>query len=108
VKWLSAEYRDFDGVPRAMLCRNANGTYYFVSGFDQARNRHSDAYAVYRLPDLPESEVCASWFGLETRAIARLTDLPVREFPFDHARREFLDFDPIAARLEKDDEASRR
>jgi hypothetical protein len=100
VKWLSAEYRDFDGMPRAMLCRTAGGTWYFLSEFDRARDRYSDAYAVYRLPALSESEVCASWFGLETRAIERLPDLPVNEFPFDATRREFLDYDAIAARLE--------
>jgi hypothetical protein len=54
---------------------------------------------VYRIPELRESELCASWFGLETRALARLPDIPVNEFPFDAATHRFLDYDPIAPLL---------
>jgi hypothetical protein len=48
-----------------------------------------------------EGEACLSWFGLETRALQRLPDLPVRDFPFDVAGRRFLPYDSIAAMLER-------
>ena len=62
--WLHSEYRDFDTVPRAMLCRSARGTYYFLSRFDASRGAYPDIYEAYRLPPLGEGEVCQSWFGL--------------------------------------------
>jgi hypothetical protein len=94
--WLHAQYRDFDGVPRTMICTTARGTYYFVSHYDPASGRHSDHYEIYRIPPIAEGEACASWFGLETRALERLPDLPVREFPFDAQARRFLPYDSIA------------
>jgi hypothetical protein len=93
--WLQAEYRDFHGYPRAMLCTNARGTYYFWSRFDADRDRHAEVYEVYCIRPFTGSETCESWFGLETRALERLADLPVDEFPFDLKRRQFLPYDPI-------------
>lgn len=97
--WLHAEYRDFDAVPRAMLCTSARGTYYFVSRFDSARGAWSDSYEVYRIRPMGEGEACLSWFGLETRALERLPDVPVGDFPFDMAARAFLPYDPIIGLL---------
>ena len=93
--WLHAEYRDFDGVPRAMLCTGRHGTYYFLSRLDSARGDYADAYEVYRMRPMGEGETCLSWFGLETRALERLADIPVRDFPFDARARAFLPYDPI-------------
>ncbi len=98
-RWLHAEYRDFHDVPRAMLCTGEAGTFLFLSRFDRAADEYSDCYEVYRLPPISGSEVCASWFGLETRALARLPDLPVGAFPFDLATRSFLEYDAIAPLL---------
>ncbi|MGH8251543.1 MAG: hypothetical protein ACREVI_12740 [Steroidobacteraceae bacterium] len=98
-RWLHAEYRDFHDFPRVMVCTNADGTYLFSSPFDPASGRYADYYEVYRLPAMSESETCLSWFGLETRALERLPDLPVRAFPFDTARREFLEYDSIRSAL---------
>lgn len=100
MRWLHAEYRDFDGFPRTMVCATASDTYYFVSRYDAASGRHSDHYEVYRIRPSGEGEACASWFGLETRALARLADLPVRDFPFDVQARRFLPYDSIAHLLE--------
>lgn len=97
--WLHAEYRDFDGVPRAMLCTGRRGTYYFLSRLDGARGTYSDVYEVYRIRPMGEGEVCLSWFGLETRAFERLPDIPVRNFPFDVAALAFLPYDPIATMI---------
>jgi hypothetical protein len=97
--WLHAEYREFDEVPRAMLCTSAHGTYYFVSRFDAAVAAHSDAYETYRIRSPGEADTCLSWFGLETRALERLPDIPVRSFPFDLAARAFLPYDSIASML---------
>jgi hypothetical protein len=96
--WLQAEYRDFDAVPRAMLCRGVRGTYFFLSR-PHASGGYSEAYEVYRLDPIGEGEVCQSWFGLETRARERLPDLPVRDFPFDVSARRFLPYDSIASSL---------
>lgn len=98
-RWLHAEYRDFDGSPRAMLCTSAKGTYFFLSRFDASRGAYSDDYEVYRLRPMGEGDACQSWFGLETRAIERLADVPVRDFPFDASSRRFLPYDPIASCL---------
>ena len=97
--WIHAEYRDFEDVPRMMVCTNAQGTYYFWSRFDHAKGAYADYYEVYRIRPLSDSEACASWFGLETRALERLPDIPVDDFPFDVATRRFLSYDPIAALL---------
>jgi hypothetical protein len=97
--WLTAEYRDFDGYPRTMVCTNTRGTYLFKSPIDPARNAYLDHYEVYRIRPLPEGDACLSWFGIETRALERLPDIPVREFPFDQATRRFLPYDPIAPLL---------
>lgn len=97
--WLHAEYRDYDVVPRAMLCTGAGGTYYFVSRFDAWRRTYSDSYEVYRIRPMGEGEACLSWYGLETRALERLSDLPVRDFPFDVTARTFLAYDPIVPLL---------
>jgi hypothetical protein len=97
--WIHAEYRDFEDVPRMMVCTNALGTYYFSSRFDHAKGAYADYYEVYRIRPLSDSEACASWFGLETRALERLPDIPVEDFPFDVATRRFLSYDPIAALL---------
>ena len=97
--WLYAEYRDFDVVPRAMLCTSAQGSYYFVSRFDATSGAFADSYEVYRIRPMGEGEACLSWFGLETRAVERLPNLPVRDFPFDVAARAFLPYDAIAAML---------
>lgn len=93
--WLQAEYRDFHDYPRTMLCTSARGTFYFCSRFDPARDGYSEFYEAYRIRPFTGSEPCESWFGLETRAIERLPDLPVDEFPFDLKRRQFLPYDPI-------------
>jgi hypothetical protein len=98
--WVHAEYRDFHEFPRAIVCTCGAGTYFFLSRVDAASGEYADHYEVYRLPALSDSEVCASWFGLETRALRRLPDLPVRAFPFDVRRREFLEFDSIAELLQ--------
>jgi hypothetical protein len=95
-EWIHAEYRDFDVIPRMMVCTDPRGTYFFRSPFDAERNEYADYYEVYRIRPLSDSEACASWFGLETRALARLQDIPVDEFPFDAALRKFLPYDPIA------------
>lgn len=97
--WLEAEYRDFDGVPRAMLCTGRHATYYFLCRFDAARDAYDDVYEVYRIRPMGEGEVCLSWFGLETRALQRLPDIPVRSFPFDVTARAFLPYDPIVTML---------
>lgn len=97
--WLHAEYRDFDLVPRAMLCTSARGTYYFLSRFDVGRGLYSDSYEVYRIGPMGEGEACLSWFGLETRARERLQDISIGDFPFDVASREFLPYDSIASML---------
>lgn len=98
--WLQAEYRDFDGVPRAMLCTTVGGScFYFVSRFDTRSGAWSDSYETYRVRPLGEGEACQSWFGLETRARQRLPDIPVRDFPFDGAARAFLPYDSIASIL---------
>lgn len=65
-EWLHAEYRDQDGVPRAMLCTSARGCCFFLSRFGATREAYSDAYEVYRVPPPGESEPCLSWFRLET------------------------------------------
>jgi hypothetical protein len=98
-RWLQAEYRDFDEFPRLIVCTGSEGTFFFRSRFDAATGRYCGHYEVYRLPSQSDSEPCASWFGLETRALARLADLPVHEFPFDVERRTFLPYDSIAERL---------
>lgn len=97
--WLHAEYRDFHEFPRAMLCTGRHAAYYFLCRFDAARDAYDDVYEAYRLRPMGEGEVCQSWFGLETRAVERLPDIPVRDFPFDAASREFLPYDPIAPLL---------
>ena len=97
--WLHAEYRDFDTVPRAMLCRSAKGTYYFLSRFDASRGAYPETYEAYQLPAMSEGEACQSWFGLETRAIERLPDIRVSDFPFDVTTRRFLPYDAIASSL---------
>ena len=50
---------------------------------------------MYRMPSLSDGELAGSWEGLELRALERLSDLPVGVFPFDIARRAFLDYDSI-------------
>lgn len=97
--WLHAEYRDFHDVPRAMLCTSARGTFYFLSRLDAKRGDYSDAYEVYRIHPPGEGDACQSWFGLETRALERLPDIPVRSFPFDLVARTFLPYDSIASKL---------
>lgn len=97
--WLHAEYRDFDDVPRAMLCTSTSGCYFFLSRFDATRGEYSNAYEVYRILPPAESETCQSWFGLETRAQERLPDIPVRSFPFDGVALRFLPYDSIAPML---------
>lgn len=92
-RWQYAEYRDFDEVPRTIVCSGAPGTFLFLCR--AAADGYADHYEVYRLPPLRDGEACASWFGLETRATQRLDDLPVEAFPFDPLRREFLPYDPI-------------
>jgi hypothetical protein len=104
-RWLQAEYREFHDVPRMMVCTGREGTLLFYSRFDATVARYFDHYEVYRLPYQSDSEPCASWFGLETRALERLDDLPVREFPFDGERRAFLPYDSIAPRLRRRHEA---
>lgn len=106
--WLNAEYRDFYDVPRMMVCTSAAGTYLFLSRFDSVTDDYSDTYEVYRVPTMSESETCGSWFGLETRAHERLPDLPVSSFPFDNARRVFLEYDSIAPLLERRSGKDRR
>jgi len=98
-EWLHAEYRDFHGVPRAMLCTSASGTFYFLSRLDAKRGEYSEAYEVYRIDPPGEGEACQSWFGLETRALERLPDIPVGSFPFDPGTRAFLPYDSIASLL---------
>lgn len=97
--WLHTEYRDFHDFPRAMLCTSRHGTYYFLCRFNDARGAYEDAYEVYLLASMGEGEACLSWFGLETRALERLPNLPVREFPFDVTARAFLPYDPIVPLL---------
>jgi hypothetical protein len=97
--WLHAEYRDFDTVPRSMLCRSARATYFFLSRLDTARGTCPDVYEAYRLHPMGEGEVCQSWFGLEMRAIERLPDIRVSDFPFDVTTRRFLPYDAIASSL---------
>lgn len=99
MRWLYAEYRDFYGVPRTIVCAATTGTFLFLSRFDSDTSEYSDHYEVYRLPPGWEGNACASWFGLETRALRRLSNLPVCAFPFDAARRVFLEYDSIAALL---------
>jgi len=100
--WLHAEYRDFEDIPRMMMCTNARGTYFFRSRFDARKAAYADCYEVYRIRPLSDSEACASWFGLETRALERLPDIPVSDFPFDVAARKFLPYDPIEPLLRAD------
>lgn len=94
-RWLHAEYREFHGYPRMMVCTNEDGTFLFLSRLDETSDDYLDYYEVYRIRPLTESDVCLSWFGLETQSLARLPDLPVNEFPFDVHERQFLAYDPI-------------
>ena len=99
-KWVSAQYRDFYDVPRMIVGQSVHGTFLFYSRFEEAAGGYSEHYEVYRMPSLSDQDLAGSWEGLETRALERLADLPVGEFPFDVARRWFLDDDPILHRLE--------
>lgn len=94
-KWIHAEYRDFHDRPRAMLCVGHEGTFYFLCPFDDDKDDFADHYKAFRLPPLSEGQVCESWFGLETRAVECLEDIPVSSFPFDVESRAFLDYEPI-------------
>ena len=98
--WLHAEFRDFHEFPRTMVCSNSSGCFLFLSRFDEAKDEYADYYEVYRIQPLSGSETCDSWFGIETHALERLPDLPVRAFPFDVGSRRFLPYDAIADLLE--------
>jgi hypothetical protein len=95
VDWLQAEYREFHDYPRMMVCTNPRGTYFFWSRFDETKKTYANHYEVYRIKPFSESEPCASWFGIESRAVERLPDIPVRDFPFDVRNRKFLPYDSI-------------
>ena len=102
-QWLHAEYRDFCDYPRMMVCTGDEGTFLFLSRFDETADEYLDYYEVYRIHPVTESAACLSWYGLETQALARLPNLPVREFPFDIRERRFLAYDPIIRFLQEDD-----
>ena len=105
-QWLHAEYREFDGYPRMMVCAGNDGTYLFLSRFDNVAGNYLDYYEVYRINPLEECRTCMSWFGLETQAIKRLPDLPVTDFPFNTERQEFLPYDSIVQLLRGNEEPS--
>ncbi len=107
MQWIHAEYRDFYDRPRAMVCTGGEGTFYFWCPFNDVADEYAEHYQVYRLPKLTESQVCASWFGLETRALERLADIPVPSFPFDSPNRRFLDYDSIAPLLSASEHSKR-
>ena len=94
-QWLNAQYRDFYDLPRMIVARSELGTFLFYSRFEEATDEYSESYEVYRVPPLSGGDLAASWEGLELRALERLSDLPVKDFPFDVARRAFLDYDSI-------------
>jgi hypothetical protein len=98
-QWLSAQYRDFYDLPRMIVARSDLGTFLFYSRFEGAADEYGGCYELYRMPSLSANELAASWEGLELRALERLSDLPVGDFPFDVARRAFLDYDSILPRL---------
>ena len=79
--WLHAEYRDFDVVPRAMLCTSARGTYYFVSRFDAGSGAYADSYEVFRSPPVGRGRGLPVVVRPGNARLERLPDIPVRNFP---------------------------
>ena len=75
-RWLHAEYRDFDAVPRAMVCTSPRGTYYFLSRFDRARGAYADTYEVYRMNPMGEGEKESAVMASLTR-VKYTTALPL-------------------------------
>jgi hypothetical protein len=101
-EWLSAEYRDFYDVPRMIVARCDLGTFLFFSRFDDVADDYSDNYELYLMPTLSAADLAGSWVGLEARALKRLPDLGIRQFPFDVARREFLEYDSLNSLLQRE------
>ena len=82
-----------------IVARSDLGTFLFYSRFEETADEYAGCYEVYRIPSLSGEELAGSWEGLELRAVERLSDLPVGDFPFDVARRAFMDYDSILPRL---------
>ena len=100
-QWTFQAYRDFWDVPRMVVATNESGTYLFHSRFDDGLDDYIDYYEVHELPPLSVVELQGSWAALPARSLRRLTDVPLRELPFEITRREFRDFDSEFPRADR-------
>ena len=99
-KWTTIAYREFHDVPRAVVLRYQQQTYYLDCPFDELRDDYAPDYEVYLMPDLSVAELGGSWESLAKRATRRLGSIPVESIRFDETRRRQLDWESLKLLVE--------
>jgi hypothetical protein len=92
-EWSRIAYRQFWDVPRAVIAQRGGDLYFFDSRFDDDLDDYLDHYEVWRLPSLSDEQLAGSWVGLEKLALERLSDIGLRDLPFEVSSRNTHDAD---------------
>ena len=89
--WADINYRGFWDVPLYFLVPYNGAWYLFACPFDDDLDDYAEAYQVYMMPEIPESELPKDWTTLPARAIRRVGEVPVASVQFDPTKRRQID-----------------
>ena len=85
-------YSGFHDRPLAFVVWHGDKQYLFWRGFfDDSLDDYPRTYEVYRMPELPNDVIKASWVSLPGRAIGKVGSVPLKAIVFDPTNRRWID-----------------
>ena len=84
-------YSGFHDRPLAFVLWYGGAQYLFWREFDDELDDYPRSYDVYRLPEMPDDALRASWTSLPEQAISKIGSVPLKAIVFDPTNRLWID-----------------
>jgi len=84
-------YSGFHDTPLTFVVWHRGAQYLFWREFDDELDDYPRSYDVYRLPELPDDALVATWNSLPEQAICKIGSVPLRAVVFDPTNRQSID-----------------
>jgi len=85
-------YSGFHDRPLAFVVWYGGAQYLFWRGFfDDELDDYPRSYDIYRLPELSDDAIKATWTSLPEQAISKIGSVPLKAILFDPTNRRWID-----------------
>ena len=99
-KMIPIKYREFYDIPRMFIVSYHGHIYLFECQFNEAKDDYPSHYDVHLMPSLTAKDLEGSWAGLTSRAVSKITEVPIEKVKFDETLRDAVDAE-VLERLNK-------